>query len=45
MNPALKLALFAGLLLAMVAGGAFVGSLTKADNPPPPAPTHGHVDR
>ena len=38
MNPAVKLVLFAVLLLAMVGGGALVGSLTHPDGPP--APTH-----
>lgn len=42
MNAALKLALFALLLLAMVAGGAAVGVATRSDQP---EPAHVHTSR
>ncbi|HJT94081.1 MAG TPA: hypothetical protein VJ777_19470 [Mycobacterium sp.] len=42
MNAALKLALFALLLVAMVAGGAVVGAAARSDEP---EPAHVHTSR
>ncbi|MDP1794128.1 MAG: hypothetical protein Q8K63_08320 [Acidimicrobiales bacterium] len=40
MNPIIKLALFAVVLVAMFAGGAAVGAVTHPDRSPAPSSVH-----